>query len=56
MKKKIKVELNINNEENTQRLMAKAIADITRMRIEELPNHLQVKAYDILIEKVKSMK
>lgn len=56
MKKQIEVKLNIEDQERTQRLMARALADITRMRIEELPEHLRVKAYDILIEKVQNIK
>lgn len=56
MKKQIKVELNITDEERTQRLMAKALADITRMRIEQLPEHLRIKAYDVLIEKIQNAK
>ena len=56
MKKEIKVELNIKDEDKTQRLMARAVADIVRMRIEELPEHIRIKAYEMLIEKVKSVK
>lgn len=52
--KDLEIELNIEDEEKTQRLMAKALAEITRMRIEELPEHLRVKAYDMLIEKLES--
>ena len=51
--KDLEIELNIEDEEKTQRLMAKALAEITRMRIEELPEHLRVKAYDMLIEKLE---
>lgn len=51
--KDIKIELNIKDPEKTQRLMAKALAEITRMRIEELPEHLRVKAYDMLIDELK---
>lgn len=53
MKEEIKVEVKIKDEKRTRELMARALADITRMRIEELPEHLRVKAYDMLIEKVK---
>lgn len=56
MKNEIKVELNIKNEDKTQELMARAVADIVRMRVEELPEHLRIKAYDMLIEKIKSVK
>lgn len=56
MKNDIKVELNIKDEDKTQMLMARAMADIVRMRIEELPEHLRIKAYDTLIEKVKAVK
>lgn len=52
----LKVEINIRNEENTEKLLAKAIADIVRNRIEELPKHLRVKAYENLIEKIKNKK
>lgn len=51
--KDIEIELNIEDEEKTQRLMAKALAEITRMRIEKLPEHLRVQAYDMLIERLK---
>ena len=51
--KDIEIKLNIEDEEKTQRLMAKALAEITRMRIEELPEHLRVHAYDRLIEDLK---
>ncbi len=55
MKREVKLELNIKDEENTQRLMARAVADIIRMRVEELPEHLRIKAYDMLIEKIKTV-
>lgn len=48
----MKVELDIRNKKNTEKLLAKAIAEIVRGRIEELPRHLRVKAYDNLIEKI----
>ena len=51
--KNVEIELNIKDEKNLEKLMAKALAEITRMRIEELPEHLRVKAYDRLIEKLK---
>ena len=56
MKAEIKVELNIKDEEKTQKLMARAVANIVKMRIEELPEHLRIKAYDRLIGKVKAIK
>ena len=56
MKNEIKVELNIKDEEKTQKLMARAVADIIRMRVEKMPEHLRIKAYDMLIESIKSMK
>lgn len=54
MKKDIEINFKIEDEDKTQKLMAQALADITRMRIEKLPEHLRVKSYDILIEKVKA--
>lgn len=56
MKNEIPVEIVTDDEEKIQKLMARAIADITKRRIEKLPENLRVKAYDILIEKVKEIK
>lgn len=56
MKKKIPIEIVADDEEKIPKLMARAIADITKRRIEKLPEHLRVKAYEILIEKVKEIK
>ncbi|AFS79830.1 hypothetical protein Curi_c28380 [Gottschalkia acidurici 9a] len=53
MSKEIKVTIKVDDEEKTKKLMAKAFADITKKRIEKLPEHLRVEAYDILISKLK---
>ncbi len=54
MKKEIPIEIVVEDEQKIQKLMARAIADITKKRIEELPEYLQLEAYDMLIEKVKA--
>lgn len=56
MKKEIPIEIVTDDESKIEKLMARAIADITKGRIEKLPENLRVKAYDILIEKVKEVK
>lgn len=53
MKKEIQIEIVTDDKEKIQKLMARAIADITKRRIEKLPEHLRVEAYETLIEKVK---
>lgn len=55
MKKEIQIEIVTDDKEKIQKLMARAIADITKRRIEELPEHLRVEAYETLIEKVKEV-
>lgn len=56
MSNQVKVELEITDEEKSKELMSKAVADIIKMKIEKLPEHLRLKAYDMILKEIEMYK